>query len=43
MRDKREKNIKKEQPVKKSNVKELPEDLKKMLDEVEKEEKKKKK
>lgn len=42
MRDNREKNIKKEQPVKKSNIKKLPEDLKKMLDEVEKEVKKKK-
>lgn len=42
MREKRDKNIKKEQPVKKSNIKPLPEDLKKMLDEVEKEVKKKK-
>lgn len=42
MRDSREKNIKKVQPVKKSNIKPLPKDLKKMLDDVEQEVKKEK-
>jgi glutamine synthetase len=43
MREERDKNVKKDQPIKKSNIKKLPEDLKEMLDEVEREEKKKKK